>query len=114
VWEPEKNGTFSVRSAYRLGLQPVLERLSQGQSSTIPEGDRKIWKCVWQARVPPKLRVFAWKASTSTLAVMSNVHRRIRTVSPICKICGREEEDEHHALVKCTLARGLREELRKV
>ncbi|PNT73452.1 hypothetical protein BRADI_2g58691v3 [Brachypodium distachyon] len=30
-----------------------------------------------------------------------------------CNICGWEEEDEHHAVLGCTKARALREELRK-
>jgi hypothetical protein len=32
----------------------------------------------------------------------------------MCTVCGREREDDHHALVRCTLARALREELRKL
>jgi hypothetical protein len=34
--------------------------------------------------------------------------------SPVCVICGMGAEDDHHALVGCTLARALREELRSV
>jgi hypothetical protein len=32
----------------------------------------------------------------------------------ICELCGREEEDEHHAVVRCSLATSLRAEMRKV
>jgi hypothetical protein len=84
-----------------------------GQSSSAPLGDRKVWNDVWKDRVPQKLRVFAWKAATFTLAVMENVHRRINTVNPICSICGREEENHHYALVRCTLARALRDGMRQ-
>jgi hypothetical protein len=58
----EASGMFSVRSAYRLGMQPTLERLNKGQSSSELHGDRSIWNLVWKADVPQKLWVFAWKS----------------------------------------------------
>jgi hypothetical protein len=35
-------------------------------------------------------------------------------IDPTCIICGLEVEDGHHALIRCTLARALREEMRKI
>jgi ribonuclease HI len=58
--------------------------------------------------------VFAWKAATNTLAVMENVHRRLITVPATCTVCGAASEDAHHALVLCTPARALRDQLRQV
>jgi ribonuclease HI len=113
AWQPEANGIFTVRSAHRLGLQPALNILSHGQSSSSPAGDRGIWNIVWKAQVPPKLRIFAWKVATSTLAVRTGLHRRIQSVDPTCEICGHMKEDAHHALVSCTMARALRNAMRK-
>jgi ribonuclease HI len=113
AWTPEKSGQFTVRSAYQLGLQPALDSMSLGQSSSEPGGDRKIWDLVWKAGVPPKMRIFAWKAATNTLAVREALHRRMSKVDPVCIICGRGIEDSHHALVTCTIARVLREEMRQ-
>jgi hypothetical protein len=112
AWSGESNGIFYVRSAYPIGMQEGLDKLSQGQSSAQALGDRKIWSIIWKAHVHQKLRVFAWKTATDSLGVITNVHQRITRVSLICGICGREEEDAHHALVRCTLARALREEIR--
>jgi hypothetical protein len=50
--------------------------------------------------------------ASSTLAVRTALHRRINSVNPTCTICGIEEEDSHHALIRCTLANALRQELR--
>jgi hypothetical protein len=112
AWSGESNGAFSGRSAYRLGVNPILSSLSPGQSSSEANGSRGIWNLVWKAEVPLKVRIFAWKAATASLAVRSGLHRRMPNFDPICAICGAEVEDGHHALVRCTLARALREELR--
>jgi hypothetical protein len=40
------------------------------------------------------------------------LNRRIATVNPTCSVCGCVVEDSHHALISCTVARALREELR--
>jgi hypothetical protein len=61
AWMPESNGIFSVRSAYRLGMTESYSRLSGGQSSTEPSGDRGIWNVIWKAKVPQKLKIFAWQ-----------------------------------------------------
>jgi hypothetical protein len=111
-WLPEKSGIFTVRSAYRLGLQPTIEGLSGGQSSAEPEGDRGIWNLVWRAKVPHKLRVFAWRAATTTWALSVGLHHRMSKVNPTCTICAAADEDEHHALITCTLARALRKGMR--
>jgi hypothetical protein len=87
----------------------VLNSLSEGQSSSSPEGDRSIWNLVWRANVSPKLRTFAWKTATSTLAVRTGLHRRIPKEDPMCAICGPMQ-----ALITCTMARSLRTEMRKL
>jgi hypothetical protein len=45
---------------------------------------------------------------SSTLAVRTALHRCINSANPTCTICGIEEEDSHHALIRCTLANALR------
>jgi hypothetical protein len=68
---------------------------------------------VWQARVPQKLRVFAWRAATSTLDVREGLRRRITKTDLTCTICGAAVEDDHHALITCTLSTALRDGMRQ-
>ena len=45
AWAHEPNGLFSVRSAYRLGMQ--LKQLNnQSSKSSNPGGDRNLWKLI--------------------------------------------------------------------
>jgi hypothetical protein len=111
-WLPESNGIFTVRSAYWPGIQHNLDAKRNVQCSSEQNGERKIWELVWRAKVPQKLRIFAWKVATCTLAVRKGLYQRIQSVDPICTICGVEREDSHHALVRCTMARALREGMR--
>jgi ABC-type taurine transport system substrate-binding protein len=85
-----------------------------GQSSAEPTGDRRIWDTIWKTDVPQKVRIFAWRAAANSLAVKDNLHRRIHKIDPVCSICGMEDEDVHHALIRCTLAKALRQEMRTV
>jgi hypothetical protein len=114
AWHPEKHGLFTVRSAYRLGMRATWMNSTSGQSSTSPEGERSIWNIIWKCPIPQKIRVFAWRLATDSLAVMAKLHRRIPKTDPTCSICGTEQEDAHHAVVRCTMARALRDGLRSV
>jgi hypothetical protein len=62
AWIMEENGIFTVRSAYRLGMQPSLDSMAPGQTSSAPLGDRQIWDCIWKAKVPQKVHIF-WMES---------------------------------------------------
>jgi hypothetical protein len=50
--------------------------------------------------------------TTSTLAVWAGRKRRIPETDSTCKICGAIVEDDHHALITCTMARDLRDCMR--
>ncbi|KAG2622145.1 hypothetical protein PVAP13_3NG281941 [Panicum virgatum] len=66
AWHAERNGMFSVRSAYNLALRIKLGQGVQGSSSA-PTGERKLWQRVWAGHVPPKVNVFIWKLAKDIL-----------------------------------------------
>ena len=114
AWQPEKNGVFSVRSAYRIGLQLAQQDQVVGASSTAAQGDKPIWKKIWSCNIPEKVRIFAWKALSNALATEDNKIRHHMPVSGLCRICGAEREDTHHALIQCPHAHALWEAMRDV
>ena len=113
AWHYEKSGCFSVRSAYKLCVELCdLEKGGTG-SSTRPDGSRPALKRFWLLKVPQKIKVFAWRLIHGGLA--TRVNKRVRNLETIsnCEVCGMEDEDEHHAVVRCDLAAVLRAEMRK-
>jgi hypothetical protein len=114
AWQPEMNGIFTVRSAYRLGLKFQTQGKERGASSAAPEGDKPVWRKIWQCQVPEKVRIFAWKAVSNGLATEDNKLRRHMKVSGRCRICDHELEDVDHALFRCPHAQGLWEAMAQV
>lgn len=59
-------------------------------------------------------RVFGWRLAREALATEKGRCRRTLTPLPTCTICGMEDEDGFHAVVRCTKARSLRDAVREV
>lgn len=112
AWHLEKTGIFIVRSAYRLAWNQSGKVRVEASSGTATNGERKIWKNIWQTNVQPKVRIFAWKLAQDRLPTWGNKRKRKIEQSGIYPICGMTEENGFHATVECTLARGLREAMR--
>lgn len=113
AWHYEKNGIFTVRSAYRLAASAIQAEQANPSSSTRDADDRSIWDLIWKAKVPGKIWIFGWRIATNTLATKKNKCKRTLEMDSTCNICGNGEEDEYHAVISCTKSRALREAMRK-
>uniref|UniRef100_A0A2N9F4S2 Reverse transcriptase domain-containing protein n=1 Tax=Fagus sylvatica TaxID=28930 RepID=A0A2N9F4S2_FAGSY len=98
IWSREKNGTYSVRSAYRLLCEHTFAT-DPGCSDTGVW--RQFWKRVWSLRVPHKVQQFLWRASTDSLPTMANMRRRNIVPTAYCPFCQLADEDVRHALWSC-------------
>ena len=78
AWHYEKNGMFSVKSAYRLALNLKNNKSETGSSSDAVNGERRLWNIIWKAQVPQKIRIFAWRAATISLPTWK--HKQQRTL----------------------------------
>lgn len=114
AWHFEKNGIFSVRSAYKLAASTLSQANTVSSSSSRDANDRSIWDLIWKAKVPGKVRIFGWRIATNTLATKRNKWRRTIETEAVCNICGNGEEDEYHVVVSCTKSRALRFAMREV
>jgi hypothetical protein len=59
---------FSVKLAYKLAFNELPIQCNYGASSSSPAGDDIVWKRIWSASVPPKVKHFAWKTASNALA----------------------------------------------
>jgi hypothetical protein len=99
VWSREKNGKYSVRSAYRL----LTEAESSSHQSCSDLGTwKKFWKTLWSVRVPYKVRHFLWRACSNALPTMVNLSWRGIVTNGRCGFCLGEEEDILHAVWRCS------------
>lgn len=113
AWHYEKNGIFSVKSAYNLAMVSNSCESSKPSSSSRESNDRSIWDLIWKAKVPGKVRIFGWRIATNTLATKRNKWKRTLEIDDTCNICGNGAEDEYHAMIACTKSRALRFAMRE-
>ncbi|KAL0410924.1 UNVERIFIED_CONTAM: hypothetical protein Slati_3682100 [Sesamum latifolium] len=91
-------------SAYCLLSQGELisgHAVSAGSTSYIPVN----WRFIWQIKVPPKVRMFVWRACRDSLPTSANLARRGVQVAGVCPWCALENEDLLHTLGRCHFAR---------
>ncbi|KAF5481541.1 hypothetical protein F2P56_002182 [Juglans regia] len=69
VWEHERSGCFSVKSAYRLFKSPSVE--SVGETS-YGAATKKFWNGLWKLKIPHKVKLFAWRVCKEILPMKAN------------------------------------------
>ena len=101
TWHFTKHGDFTVRSAY----YKEMESKQNNHASSSNQLRACVWKRLWQARVPPKIKNFGWKVLHNAIPVNKNLCTRGIEVDKWCSVCGSEEEDMSHALMRCLEAK---------
>ncbi|KAK9993090.1 hypothetical protein SO802_022793 [Lithocarpus litseifolius] len=101
-WIETKSRTFSVKSAYHVGLR--LSNSVMGEHS-LANQDKGLWNKVWSLNTPPKVRNFIWRACSDILPTRVNLQRRKVQVDPKCGLCGQQDETTNHVLWECPFAR---------
>ncbi|KAL0444502.1 UNVERIFIED_CONTAM: hypothetical protein Slati_2172900 [Sesamum latifolium] len=103
-WHYEKNGRYSVKSPYRLITNRAHTHL---QSGPIRAKSFKSDSCrfIWQATVPSKIRLFAWRACRDSLPTSSNLQKRGMAKDEVCMWCDFELDDLLHTILRCHFSR---------
>ena len=97
MWYHKPNGKFTVRSAYFVELQSA----SREKASASGKPNNTVWKQLWDANVPPKVKMFGWRLLRNGLPVNSNLARRGMDVSRVCQRCGGGDETLEHMMMHC-------------
>ncbi|XP_019179952.1 PREDICTED: uncharacterized protein LOC109175154 [Ipomoea nil] len=91
----DPNGIYSVKNAYRSIM---------GDYEHMP-GVFDKWTSIWKMKVPPKWRIFLWRAICDILPTTANLIIKRVDIDPICQKCGEMDEDVMHALITCDYSR---------
>uniref|UniRef100_A0A2N9IQD1 CCHC-type domain-containing protein n=1 Tax=Fagus sylvatica TaxID=28930 RepID=A0A2N9IQD1_FAGSY len=97
-WFDTRDGKYSMHSGYKLLCKDA--RASQPESSRQWDPN-PLWKRIWGARVPAKVKSFLWRACHDSLPIKSGLFKRQVTSTPICDLCRYQREDSLHALWVC-------------
>ena len=93
AWHFEKNGKYSVKSRYRLALsQKIYE---SGSNSDMLQS---WWNKLWNLNLPPKVKIFVWRACWNAFPSLQNLWKRKVVESPRCNRCSDPAESLAHAI----------------
>lgn len=96
IWVGNKKGEFTVKSAYYIALTVINS--SEGGECSHEDPRTPLWKKIWQLKIPPKIRIFTWKACQNALPTMLNLRRSGVDTDGTCPLCGQDVESICHAL----------------
>ncbi|KAL0010887.1 hypothetical protein SO802_005995 [Lithocarpus litseifolius] len=98
IWSCNKNGNFSIKSAYKVARKIQGEVRAESSAST---AGKKVWHSLWSLKILNKVKVFGWRACTEILPTRANLVRRRVIPDDKCPICLRELETTIHAIWEC-------------
>ena len=103
AWHHNRNGLFTVRSAYHSQWEYKFERGRTGEASGV--GDNPVWDKLWKLDLPGKIKIFGWRVLHGMIpckGVLANKHIGNQGSCPLCPSgC----EDIKHMLFTCDRAR---------
>uniref|UniRef100_A0A452XY77 Reverse transcriptase zinc-binding domain-containing protein n=1 Tax=Aegilops tauschii subsp. strangulata TaxID=200361 RepID=A0A452XY77_AEGTS len=106
-WGFEKNGIFSVRSAYRMIVATKTRRedwLDQRAGTSNTAAVEKSWEFLWGVTVPAKIKVFLWRLAQQSIPTEDVRKHRKMSTNDLCSVCGMQDS-WRHSLIECNMAR---------
>ncbi|GKV39420.1 hypothetical protein SLEP1_g47185 [Rubroshorea leprosula] len=98
IWHYDKVGKFSVKSAYFLAYNMTREPGIHETNRDMTIGE---WKQLWRLKIPPKVRVFLWRAILNSLPSLDNLVKRGVLQEMNCPNCQGADETLMHLLFFC-------------
>ncbi|GKV19300.1 hypothetical protein SLEP1_g29582 [Rubroshorea leprosula] len=98
IWHYDKVGKFSVKSAYFLAYNMAREPSIHETNRDMTIGE---WKQLWRLKIPPKVRVFLWRAILNSLPSLDNLVKRGVLQEMTCPNCQGADETLMHLLFFC-------------
>jgi ribonuclease HI len=99
IWRMEKNGAYSVRSAYRLCVQELLDT-----SHLRMDGS---WNLIWNLKAPPRVRNLLWRICRRCIPTRVNLQSRGVNCTTVCSLCNDHDEDSRHLFFDCSSSKNV-------
>ncbi|XP_045789329.1 uncharacterized protein LOC123884299 [Trifolium pratense] len=100
IWHFERNGEYSVRSAHHL----LKQHSSRNAAGTSGQQTDILWREIWRAPVPNRVRNFLWRLGKNILPTRANLSRKGVQVENLCPQCNNAPETIDHLFLHCQLA----------
>ncbi|KAL8531537.1 hypothetical protein ACS0TY_008219 [Phlomoides rotata] len=96
IWHYTRNGVYSVKSAYSLGMQLVGEGNEAGHAA---------WKIIWKIKCSPRAKHCLWRFARGFVPVNTRLRRIGVDVPQLCSLCAAATETIWHLTVDCPYSR---------
>ena len=93
VWKAEKNGIYSVKSAYRLCVDDLVDISHLKRPG--------FWSGIWRLKVPPKVKNLLWRMCRGCLPTRVRLQDKGVTCPVDCVMCDGPLEDLEHVCFLC-------------
>uniref|UniRef100_A0A2N9HXL2 Reverse transcriptase zinc-binding domain-containing protein n=1 Tax=Fagus sylvatica TaxID=28930 RepID=A0A2N9HXL2_FAGSY len=92
---------------YKAKYFPRLKTKEDMVGSSSSEANRKVWKKIWQLRIPNKVKIHLWQACMNALPTRQCLSRRHLIPASLCPVCQFDSEMVTHALWACPHAQNV-------
>ena len=97
AWKGTNNGSFSVKSAYRLLTSVVSPRQNM----------ERFYQRIWTVVAPERVRCFLWLAGQQVIMTNCERYRRHLGATNTCEVCKGAPETVLHVLRDCPAMEGI-------
>ncbi|KAL5551944.1 hypothetical protein UlMin_002120 [Ulmus minor] len=92
IWHYDKKGNYTVRSGYWVATG------CSGVASSSSSNSTTWWTRFWKLHIPPKIKIFIWKAYHDWIPTGANLANHGDPTSKICLLCNNAHETSAHAI----------------
>ncbi|KAJ8439210.1 hypothetical protein Cgig2_003423 [Carnegiea gigantea] len=100
TWHFFSTGELSMKTAYHLIMQVYNDDVPEC-SSPLPTS---FWKSLWLMDIPPRMKMFAWRACSNALPANAALASMVHSVDARCGLCGHLQESAVYAPLECDYA----------